>query len=142
MTKVSVIGLGQMGINHLINLTKIKKINLIKIYDIIKKKELEEKFKTKFANNINEVLDESDAIIIASPTSTHLKYFLKCSKKIKNIFIEKPLVTNVNDFKKILNIVKKKKINLKVGYIERFTKEIISIPSRANLKIKEKKKNS
>lgn len=120
MTKVSVIGLGQMGINHLINLTKIKKINSIKIYDIIRKKELEEKFKTKFANNINEVLDGSDAIIIASPTSTHLKYFLKCSKKIKNIFIEKPLVTNVSDFKKIFNIVKKKKINLKVGYIERF----------------------
>ena len=124
MIKVSVIGLGQMGVNHLINLTKIKKVNLIKIYDKIRKKELEKKFKTKFVNNVNEVLDESNAIIIASPTSTHLKYFLKCSKKIKNIFIEKPLVTNINDFKKIFNIVKKKNINLKVGYIERFNPTI------------------
>jgi predicted dehydrogenase len=118
------VGLGQMGVNHLNNLLNIKNINLINIYDKIKRKELENKYNTKFSENIKEVINNSDAIIIATPTTTHFKYFLECSKKIKNIFIEKPLVTDIKQFKKILQITKKKKINLKVGYIERYNPTI------------------
>ena len=124
MIKISVVGLGQMGVNHLNNLLNIKNINLINIYDKIKRRELENKYNTKFSEDIKEVVNNSDAIIIATPTTTHFKYFLECSKKIKNIFIEKPLVTNVKQFKKILQITKKKKINLKVGYIERYNPTI------------------
>ena len=113
-----------MGVNHLNNLLNIKNISLINIYDKIKRKELANKYNTKFSENIKEVINNSDAIIIATPTTTHFKYFLECSKKIKNIFIEKPLVTNVKQFKKILQITKKKKINLKVGYIERYNPTI------------------
>lgn len=109
-----------MGVNHLNNLLNIKNISLINIYDKIKRKELANKYNTKFSENIKEVINNSDAIIIATPTTTHFKYFLECSKKIKNIFIEKPLVTDIKQFKKILQITKKKKINLKVGYIERY----------------------
>jgi predicted dehydrogenase len=124
MIRISVVGLGQMGVNHLNNLLNIKNIKLINIYDKIKRTELENKYNTKFSKNIKEVINNSDAIIIATPTTTHFKYFLECSKKIKNIFIEKPLVTNVKQFKKILQITKKKKINLKVGYIERYNPTI------------------
>ena len=120
MIKISVVGLGQMGVNHLNNLLNIKNINLISIYDKIKRKDLENKYNSKFSENIKKVINNTDAIIIATPTTTHFKYFLECSKKIKNIFIEKPLVTDIKQFKKILQITKKKKINLKVGYIERY----------------------
>ena len=120
MIKISVVGLGQMGVNHLNNLLNIKNINLISIYDKIKRKDLENKYNSKFSENIKKVINNTDAIIIATPTTTHFKYFLECSKKIKNIFIEKPLVTDIKQFKKILQITKKKNINLKVGYIERY----------------------
>ncbi len=124
MIKISVVGLGQMGVNHLNNLLNIKNINLISIYDKIKRKDLENKYNSKFSENIKKVINNTDAIIIATPTTTHFKYFLKCSKKIKNIFIEKPLVTDIKQFKKILQITKKKKINLKIGYIERYNPTI------------------
>ncbi len=124
MIKISVVGLGQMGVNHLNNLANIKNINLISIYDKIKRKDLENKYNSKFSENIKKVINNTDAVIIATPTTTHFKYFLECSKKIKNIFIEKPLVTDIKQFKKILQITKKKKINLKVGYIERYNPTI------------------
>ena len=124
MIKISIVGLGQMGVNHLNNLLNIKNINLISIYDKIKRKDLENKYNSKFSENIKKVINNTDAIIIATPTTTHFKYFLECSKKIKNIFIEKPLVTDIKQFKKILQITKKKKINLKVGYIERYNPTI------------------
>ena len=124
MIKISVVGLGQMGVKHLNNLLNIKNINLISIYDKIKRKDLKNKYNSKFSENIKKVINNTDAIIIATPTTTHFKYFLECSKKIKNIFIEKPLVTDIKQFKKILQITKKKKINLKVGYIERYNPTI------------------
>ncbi len=124
MIKISVVGLGQMGVNHLNNLLNIKNINLISIYDKIKRKDLENKYNSKFSENIKKVINNTDAIIIATPTTTHFKYFLECSKKIKKIFIENPLVTDIKQFKKILQITKKKKINLKVGYIERYNPTI------------------
>ena len=124
MIKISVVGLGQMGVNHLNNLLNIKNINLISIYDKIKRKDLENKYNSKFSENIKKAINNTDAIIIATPTTTHFKYFLECSKKIKNIFIEKPLVTDIKQFKKILQITKKKKINLKVGYVERYNPTI------------------
>ena len=124
MIKISIVGLGQMGVNHLNNLLNIKNINLISIYDKIKRKDLENKYNSKFSENIKKVINNTDAIIIATPTTNHFKYFLECSKKIKNIFIEKPLVTDIKQFKKILQITKKKKINLKVGYIERYNPTI------------------
>ena len=124
MIKISIVGLGQMGVNHLNNLLNIKNINLISIYDKIKRKDLENKYNSKFSDDIKKVINNTDAIIIATPTTTHFKYFLECSKKIKNIFIEKPLVTDIKQFKKILQITKKKKINLKVGYIERYNPTI------------------
>ena len=124
MIKISVVGLGQMGVNHLNNLLNIKNINLISIYDKIKRKDLGNKYNSKFSENIKKVINNTDAIIIATPTTTHFKYFLECSKKVKNIFIEKPLVTDIKQFKKILQITKKKKINLKVGYIERYNPTI------------------
>ena len=45
---------------------------------------------------------------------------INIGREIKNIFVEKPLVKNFFQTKKIINFAKKNKINIKVGYIERF----------------------
>jgi predicted dehydrogenase len=68
-----------------------------------------------------------DAIIIATPTSTHFDIIKKIGKKVKNIFVEKPLAQNFSETKKIINLVKKNKINLRVGFIERFNPAVESL---------------
>lgn len=118
--KISLIGIGSMGQNHLRVLSEIKDIDLYSIYDLDKKKisNIAKKYKTKVAQNIQEISNNSDAIIIASPTFTHFKYIDFFLRKKKILFVEKPLVSNLNQANKLKK--KYKNINLQCGFIERF----------------------
>jgi predicted dehydrogenase len=68
-----------------------------------------------------------DAAIISTPTSSHLKIIKKVGKHVKNIFVEKPIAKNFSETKKIIDYAKKKKLNLKVGFVERFNPAIESL---------------
>ena len=73
------------------------------MYDKYKKKRKKrsEKYGVNNSKNFIEISEYSDAVIIAIPTHTHffyLSYFLKIQV---NIFVEKPIVSNL---KEILNL--------------------------------------
>jgi predicted dehydrogenase len=112
---LGIIGIGNMGKNHLDVVSKFKNITIKFIYD--KKKLRKQPY---YVKNFNSLLDKTDIVIIATPTSTHFDIIKKIGKKVKNIFVEKPLVKNFFQTKKIISFAKKNKINIKVGYIERF----------------------
>lgn len=118
--KISIIGIGSMGKNHLRVLSEIKDVNLYSIYDLDKKKTLKiaKKYKTKVAKNIEEISKTSDGVIIASPTKTHFKYIDFFLKKKNILFIEKPLVSSFNLANRLAK--KHKNINIQCGFVERF----------------------
>jgi predicted dehydrogenase len=120
--RLGIIGLGKMGKNHLNILSFLNSVDVVFVSDLdIKKHNNKEFFFTK---NPFPFLNEVDAVIIATPTSTHFDLIKKIGKKVKNIFVEKPLAHKFSEVKKIINFVKKNKINLKVGFIERFNPAI------------------
>ena len=97
---------------------KSKKFNLVKIFskrDIRKKKQSIRKF---FRSNI------FDLIIITSPVDSHYKYLNYAMKNKKNIIVEKPLVKNFNELKKLskLNRNFKQKIMIHHNDILNFEK--------------------
>jgi len=66
--------------------------------------------------------DEIDAVIIATPTLTHYeiaKYFINC-KGIKRVFIEKPMCEKSAEAYELVELAKRKNVQLMVGHIERF----------------------
>lgn len=69
-----------------------------------------------FNNNINTVnFNNFDSVIIASPINTHLKLAELCIQKNKNVLIEKPGTTNLEDLQKLKNIKTDK--NIGIGYV-------------------------
>lgn len=122
LTKITIIGIGQMGYNHLRVLSNLKGIYINYIFDknTHRLKKVAKKFKVNYTTSIKESLIGSDAAIICTPTSTHLHNFLIASKHLKNIFIEKPVTGEINQINKILRVSKKNKINVQCGFIERF----------------------
>jgi len=123
--RIGVIGLGKMGMNHLNILSFLNSVEVKFVSDHDKKKNINKNF--FFTKNPFSLLKEVDAVIIATSTSAHFDIIKKLGKTVKNIFVEKPLAQNFSQTKKIINYVKKNKINLRVGFIERFNPAVQSL---------------
>jgi len=105
--KFGIIGYGSIGKRHANNLTNLG--YKILIYDPkINKK--------KISKNLQEIVDNCFAVIIASPSYTHLKYLKYFVKKGKHIFIEKPFSHELKKTNEIIKIANSKKILISVNF--------------------------
>ena len=118
MVKVALIGLGSMGQNHYRVLKSLPEFQLTALCDIQQTKEYDEPFYT----DLDEMLEKADfdAAVIVVPTFLHKSVALKCLAKGKHLFIEKPVASNCDEAKEILEAAQKAKAKVCVGYIERF----------------------
>ena len=127
--KVGLIGLGNMGLNHL------RIINLLKGFKLIFVADTNAEVATKIgvANGVQGVVDpkkllpDVDAVIICTPTSTHAEYINMCLDSVQNIFVEKPMTDNLKISQELANFSKNKSLNVQVGYIERFNPAVRSL---------------
>ena len=115
---IGLIGRGKMGKAFQGEIEKSNKFNLVKIFskrDMRKKKQNIRKF---FRSNI------FDLIIITSPVDSHYQYLNYAMKNKKHIIVEKPLVENFNELKKLskLNRNFKQKIMIHHNDILNFEK--------------------
>tara|TARA_B100001059_G_scaffold214273_1_gene230881 strand:- start:366 stop:1193 length:828 start_codon:yes stop_codon:yes gene_type:complete len=97
---IGLIGRGKMGKSFQKEIKKSNKFNIIKIIskrDITKKNQ---KIKDFFKSN------KFNLVIITSPVSSHFKYLRYAIKHNKNIIVEKPLVENFNELKKLYKLNK------------------------------------
>ena len=130
--KVLLIGLGSMGSNHfrVLNLLFKNPKDLL-LFDNNKKKLnffLKKHNNPKQERNLNNLIRLADRIIIASDTSSHYELVLKCIKNgAKTIFIEKPYMKDFKEAQKINKILKKNRVKIFVGLIERFNSSILSL---------------
>ena len=127
---IGLIGRGKMGKAFQGEIEKSNKFNLVKIFskrDIRKKKQNIRKF---FRSNI------FDLIIITSPVDSHYQYLNYAMKNKKHIIVEKPLVENFNELKKLskLNRNFKQKIMIHHNDILNFEKYKIFKKSYKNSK--------
>ncbi len=125
--KIGIIGAGFWGKNHARVFHELKDVEIIAICDIIKERAIE------IAKNYNiqyiftdykELLNnkEIDAISICTPSITHGEIALEAIKKQKDLFIEKPMTTKIEEAINLKNELSKNKNEtiLMVGFIERF----------------------
>ncbi len=127
---IGLIGRGKMGKAFQGEIEKSNKFNLVKIFskrDMRKKKQNIRKF---FRSNI------FDLIIITSPVDSHYQYLNYAMKNKKHIIVEKPLVENFNELKKLskLNRNFKQKIMIHHNDILNFEKYKIFKKSYKNSK--------
>ena len=128
-TKVGLIGLGNMGQNHLRVLSMLKNIHVEFISDVDKERgeKLAKKYDVRFVSDITEAVKNVDSLVIVTPTSTHYEYINKVSDHVKNIFVEKPLVATLEETLKTQKLIEEKGLRVQVGFIERFNPAVIAL---------------
>ncbi len=129
MIKVGVIGLGRMGMLHLMNATKIEGVKVVAAADSSKKalkkaeilgvKELFEDYH-KLLNTSSDI----DAVIISLPNFLHPESIRLALEEGLNVFVEKPLANTVEECEEIAKLVRKSGRRLMVGHCLRFLEVI------------------
>lgn len=61
-----------------------------------------------------------DAVVISTPTNTHAQIIADAAKAGKNIFSEKPLSQSLKECDETIEIIKKTKVKLQLGFMRRF----------------------
>lgn len=115
--KIGLIGFGSMGINHARVLDSLEEVDFIGIYDENVEREVKQ---YKFFNSMDELIDCSDVIIIATNTKTHHQIVKKCMSMKKNILVEKPYSLDQKELYEISDLVKKNKTFIKIGLLEKY----------------------
>ncbi|WP_420860652.1 Gfo/Idh/MocA family protein [Algirhabdus cladophorae] len=127
--KVGLLGLGNMGRNHLRVLSLLGGFDLVFVCD----DDATVAEKTGKSLGIPGVVDPApyladvDAVVIATPTVTHADYIRLCAAHVKNIFVEKPLAATLEEACDIQSFARENNLNIQVGFIERFNPAVQSL---------------
>ncbi len=127
--RIGLIGVGKMGGNHLRVLSDMKPVQVVFIHDCEPDVEarMAEEFGTRPVQDLEKDLRNVDAVVIASPTSTHLEYIELVSKFTPCIFVEKPLTDSLETTRKVVAMSREKGLRIQVGFIERFNPVITAL---------------
>jgi predicted dehydrogenase len=68
-----------------------------------------------------------DALVVATPTSTHGDYVTQASEFVKYFFVEKPLADSLLKAEEILGLTKEYGLKIQVGFIERYNPAIVAL---------------
>jgi len=120
--RISILGVGRMGKNHLRVLSMLEGVKVNKIFDIneAELQKISTEYGVQYTLDAKEAIKDADAVIIVTPTSTHFKYIELCAGAVKNVFVEKPLAETYAQAKEIQDLVENNSMNIQCGFIERF----------------------
>jgi len=119
MLNLALIGLGRWGTNIKNTLENIPGVKLQYICDFSPPQMRGRSRGGEIIQDYKKLLehDDLDAVLIATPGSTHAEIALPFIKKGLPVFIEKPLTTNLADAKKLATAAKKSGSLIFVGHI-------------------------
>jgi predicted dehydrogenase len=126
---IGVIGTGHLGTIHSKLWKQHTNANLKGIYDsdLNKATKLSEELNCSNFQSIEELLNECDAVTIATPTTLHSEVALKCIERNVHCLIEKPITENHQQALELISKAKENKVLIQVGHVERFNPALASL---------------
>lgn len=122
MLRTGVIGAGHLGKIHIRLLQVNPRIQVIGFYDTdsYTSKEAEKLFSIKAFPSTEQLIENCEAVVVASPTPSHFQYAKSCLQKGKHVFIEKPLTTTIAEAEEIAVLEKQTGLTVQTGHVERY----------------------
>ena len=122
MLKIGILGAGHLGKIHIKCVKEIPEFNLCGFYDpdINIAGRIEQEFGVKKFSSLDELVDAVDVVDIVTPTISHFDCASKSLKKRRHVFIEKPVVTSLEQARELIEIASQVNVKVQVGHVERF----------------------
>ena len=132
--RIAQIGVGGWGKNHARILSETGTLSAVCDTDFKVAKEFGEKYSINYYKSLEDLLDSEnfEVAFVVTPTSTHMEIVSRLLEARKHVFVEKPLTYKSKDGGKLVEIAKRKKVQLRCGYIERFNPAVNSVKKIIN----------
>ncbi len=132
MVHIGIAGLGRLGKIHLEHLLSLNGYHVTALYDIdpAQLSKVTKMTSAKTFTNYSEFLKHCDAVLIATPTSSHFEYAQAAIKLGNHVFIEKPITKEINEARKLIALSEEAGVKVQVGHVERFNPAFSAIKGR------------
>jgi len=120
--RTAVIGVGLMGERHARVLRSLPEATLVSVYDsdAARGRQIAERYGTRSAASIAELLTDVDAVMVASPTPLHYEHVKLCLQAGKDVLVEKAITERIEQAEELAALAHTQKRLLQVGHIERY----------------------
>jgi predicted dehydrogenase len=120
--RCAVVGVGYLGRFHAQKYQKLPQAELVAVCDNNAEQALKiaDELNTKALTDYHLLAGQVDAVSIAVPTPLHYetaKFFLEQGI---HVLIEKPITTNIEEAKHLIELAEQRNLTLQVGHLERF----------------------
>jgi predicted dehydrogenase len=139
MVKIGVVGCGYWGPNLIRNMVENSQVDQVTVCDLDPRKvaKIQQRYPTvKAAAGFDELVRSAavDAVLVATPISTHAKLGKKVLEAGKHVFIEKPLAPTAAAAQELIELAAYKKLTLMVGHTFMFSPPVIRIKEEIDRK--------
>ena len=134
MIRVAVIGLGAMGRNHVRVLTDLEGVKLAAVCDTDSEavESVGQKHDVPAYTSWDDMLEREalDAVVVAVPTRFHLEAALAVLARGCHVLVEKPIASDLEEGRRLVDSARRANKVLAVGHIERFNPAVRELKRR------------
>jgi predicted dehydrogenase len=125
--RLGVVGVGSLGFHHTRIARDLPATRFIGIHeaDPERARKVGEELGVRNFPTLEGLLDEVDAVIIATPTSTHRDVAVAALERGIHVFIEKPIAPSLEAADEILDAAARGGALVQVGHVERFNTAVV-----------------
>lgn len=111
-----------MGERHTRVLRSLPEATLCSIYDpdAARAAKIAERYGTTAAASLDELLQDVQAVTVASPTPLHYEHVKRCLEAGKHVMVEKAITEHLDQAEELAALARAKGLLLQVGHIERY----------------------
>jgi predicted dehydrogenase len=88
-------------------------------------------FGAEALSSLDEAVGRAEAVVIASPTVTHLEIAAGCLAAGRHVLVEKPIAASVADAREMVELARRNAVILAVGHVEFFNPAVQAVLARS-----------
>ena len=125
--RVGVAGVGSLGYHHLRIAGELPGVDRVGFFESREERarEVAQALEARPFPTLEALLDEVDALIVATPTSTHREVAVQALRRGLHVFIEKPIAASLEESDAILDAAEEGGGLVQVGHVERFNSAVV-----------------
>lgn len=129
--RIGVAGVGRIGTMHAANLTALPQVDEVLLYDPVSgRAESAAAPGTRAVADLDDLLKESDGILVATPTDTHPSLVRACLAAGTPVLCEKPIAADLAAMTELVKEIEASTVPALVGFQRRFDPAMVELRRR------------